>query len=551
MLNLYRFFTSLPLLFVTLDLYNEGVQGKTSKEDAEQHLELGKQLLAAGQLADALSHYNAAIDGDPENYQSYFRRATVYLAMGKSKTALPDLDKCIQLKPDFTAARTSRANVLMKQGKLDSAKKDYEAIHCPWYIDLRNKRADCYLKTGQTRKAIDDIRPAAKMIPDNTDAYYKLSTLHYSLGDLEESLINIRECLKLDPDHKQCFPHYKKAKKLNKQFESAQQLMDEGRYEDAKQKLEATMKTEDQVPEFRRRARQQICTALSKNHDAKDVCGLLLLAVSVGCCYWQCLWVPVIGSVCGFLLLAVSVGSCYWQCLWVPVIGSVCGFLLLAVSVGSCDCQCLWVPVIGSVCGLLLLTVSVGSCYWQCLWVAVIDSVCGFLLLAVSVGSCYWQCLWVAVIDSVCGFLLLAVSFQNIILAAVEDYQKAKGIEENQRTKEGLDRAQKLLKQSKKRDYYKILGVPRNARKRDIVKAYRKLAAQYHPDQYNGDDKAKAEETFINIAAAKEVLTDPEMRKKYDAGEDPLDPESQQHRGGQPFNPFGHGGPFNFKFHFN
>ncbi|XP_077869917.1 LOW QUALITY PROTEIN: dnaJ homolog subfamily C member 3-like [Saccoglossus kowalevskii] len=416
MLNLYRFFTSLPLLFVTLDLYNEGVQGKTSKEDAEQHLELGKQLLAAGQLADALSHYNAAIDGDPENYQSYFRRATVYLAMGKSKTALPDLDKCIQLKPDFTAARTSRANVLMKQGKLDSAKKDYEAIHCPWYIDLRNKRADCYLKTGQTRKAIDDIRPAAKMIPDNTDAYYKLSTLHYSLGDLEESLINIRECLKLDPDHKQCFPHYKKAKKLNKQFESAQQLMDEGRYEDAKQKLEATMKTEDQVPEFRRRARQQICTALSKNHDAKEI---------------------------------------------------------------------------------------------------------------------------------------LKYQFQNIILAAVEDYQKAKGIEENQRTKEGLDRAQKLLKQSKKRDYYKILGVPRNARKRDIVKAYRKLAAQYHPDQYNGDDKAKAEETFINIAAAKEVLTDPEMRKKYDAGEDPLDPESQQHRGGQPFNPFGHGGPFNFKFHFN
>ena len=42
-------------------------------------------------------------EGDPNNYMTYYRRATVYLAMGKSKSALPDLDKVIELKPDFTA----------------------------------------------------------------------------------------------------------------------------------------------------------------------------------------------------------------------------------------------------------------------------------------------------------------------------------------------------------------------------------------------------------------------------------------------------------------
>jgi len=41
------------------------------------------------------------------------------------------------------------------------------------------------------------------------------------------------------------------------------------------------------------------------------------------------------------------------------------------------------------------------------------------------------------------------------------------------------------------------------------MKAYRKLAAQWHPDQYNGNDKQNAEKMFIDIAAAKEVLTDP------------------------------------------
>ena len=54
-----------------------------------------------------------------------------------------------------------------------------------------------------------------------------------------------------------------------------------------------------------------------------------------------------------------------------------------------------------------------------------------------------------------------------------------------------------------------IGGICRTAAKREILKAYRKLAVQWHPDQHEGDDKKKAEKMFIDIAAAKEVLTDP------------------------------------------
>ena len=43
------------------------------------------------------------LEADPKNYMAYFRRATVYLAMGKSKSALPDLTKVIELKQDFLA----------------------------------------------------------------------------------------------------------------------------------------------------------------------------------------------------------------------------------------------------------------------------------------------------------------------------------------------------------------------------------------------------------------------------------------------------------------
>lgn len=87
------------------------------------------------------------------------------------------------------------------------------------------------------------------------------------------------------------------------------------------------------------------------------------------------------------------------------------------------------------------------------------------------------------------------------------------------------------------------------------MKAYRRAAQKWHPDNFQGAEKKLAEKKFIDIAAAKEVLTDADKRAQFDAGADPLDPD-QQHQAhspfhGQPFHHFQHGSPFQFKFHFN
>ena len=64
------------------------------------------------------------------------------------------------------------------------------------------------------------------------------------------------------------------------------------------------------------------------------------------------------------------------------------------------------------------------------------------------------------------------------------------------------------------KDYYKILGLTKNATLKEIKKAYRQMARKYHPD-LNPNDKV-AEKKFTEINEANEVLSIPENRKKYD-----------------------------------
>ncbi|XP_060561613.1 dnaJ homolog subfamily C member 3-like [Ruditapes philippinarum] len=489
--DIIKVMKSLALLTLSLDFFLDVVLATSA--EANKHLEMGKQMLAAGNMVEALSHFDSAVEKDPGNYLTFFRRATVYLALGKSKSALPDLDKSIELRPGFVAALTQRGNVYLKQGNLKAAANDFEEIHlndpsnqeamnylhqieplaeeieqakllyhsrdyqgaiillskaidlCPWDPDLREIRAECYIAQGDLGKAVSDIRPTTKLRNDNTKGYLKLSRLLYDIGDAEESLSQVKECLKLDPDHKECFPFYKKVKKLAKQLKEAQDLSNSEQYDDCVKKANKILETENKAYHYVLTAKSHRCHCLAKGGHGKD-------------------------------------------------------------ALKACNEALDMDPENANI---------------------------------------------------LCDRAEAHIANEDYE-AAVKEYQQAMNVDqESRRAKEGMERAQKLLKNSQKRDYYKILGVKRNANKKTIMKAYRKLAAKWHPDKHQGEDKEHAEKMFRDVAAAKEVLTDPEMREKYDHGEDPLDPEQQQGGHAHPFfhgfNPFGNGGGqgFNFKFHFN
>jgi DnaJ family protein C protein 3 len=286
-------------------------------------------------------------------------------------------------------------------------------------------------------QAVGDVARIVKLRSGNSKAHHHLSRLHFKTGDRDESLAQIRECVKLDADNKEAFKFYKMLKKFKKVMDKVQSAVNERRFTEAIEYIDTAREIDaDKTFVYQDELNTKTCNAykvLEQQEQAMTACNV-------------------------------------------------------ALELNPRNVEA--------------------------------------LLTRAEV----WE---------------QKADFE----AAIVDIKAAGEIEENsQRVKERLQKAEKLLKQSKKRDYYKILGLPRTAAKKDITKAYRALARKWHPDQHTGEeDKKVAEGMFMDIAAANEVLTDEKMRKQFDQGDDPLDAEQERERNQGGFNPFGGGQRFHFR----
>ncbi|XP_059220602.1 dnaJ homolog subfamily C member 7 isoform X1 [Stomoxys calcitrans] len=138
------------------------------------------------------------------------------------------------------------------------------------------------------------------------------------------------------------------------------------------------------------------------------------------------------------------------------------------------------------------------------------------------------------------------------------DYEAALQIQKTPEIKKLLRDAKFALKKSKRKDYYKILGVSRNAGEDEIKKAYRKKALVHHPDRHansSPEERKEQELKFKEIGEAYAILSDQRKKMRYDSGQDMEELEQADFDPNQMFRHFfqfsgGPGGQSSFGFEF-
>ena len=487
-------------------------------------LTLATKAQASGSMQDALAYYEIAIDRDPKNYLTFFRRGAAYLSVGRAPQALADFDKVLAIRPGFEGALNQRAKLRARDADWRGAREDYlaakkkqdseelvglqesenaakaakeaskkrdweqcvtqasEAIMtATGSLSLRNLRVRCRFEKGEVTEALSDLQAIQTLNTGAVDAPIQVAAMtYYSLGELERGLDAVKKCLRNDPDSKSCNKLYKKQKKIQKTLRRAEEQEQKKSYSSVTKILATVSEDEpgliDLVKDDMREYRQDGIIHPKAPED------LLSKLLEMTC-------------------------NAYIE--------------MNNYKRGQPFCTDLLAHNHQALPGLLHKAQA----------------------------------------------QLDADDFEGAI-RTLNEARDAPGGQQNQKIQEQMQKAQKLLKQSKTKDYYKVLDLTRDASDHEIRKSFRRLSKANHPDKVtNPEARPAAEKKMAALNEAYEVLSDPDLKQRYDNGEDPNDPMAgqQQHPfqggfggGGQQFvfrsgpggAPFGGRGGGSFQFQF-
>ncbi|GAB0136018.1 hypothetical protein EsDP_00004336 [Epichloe bromicola] len=469
--------------------------------------------LAKGETTEALAYYDAAVAKDPSNYLTFFKRATTYLSLGRPTQASIDFGKVLELKPGFQGAHLQLARIKSKVADWEGARAEYllaqknqDSFEILGLAEAQSaaELATAAEKDGKWEECINHAG-AAVLIASRAPSLRELrSRCRFERGEVEEGMGDLHHVIQLRPGNTD--PHvlisattfYGLA-----DFDNGLAQIRKCLHSDPDSKVcKALHKQEKRVHKALQKiegqlSRGQITTAGRALVGTTEEPGLL----------------PDLRGQIDELRHEGRIPAKARTRLYEKVVEMVCqAYSESNHKEASRYCE-------------EALKVDAES-FW------------GLVYQGKS--------------------LLKREEFE----AAIQTLEKAAELRPDKRDKVNpiLNKAQVALKRSKTKNYYKVLGVASDADERQIKAAYRKASKQHHPDKAakQGISKEQAEKKMAAINEAYEVLSDPELRARFDQGDDPNSQDRGSPFQGSPFGGGGHpfmfhqqgGGGANFKFHF-
>lgn len=164
---------------------------------------LGDALTKQGKFDEAIRQYLQALSADPNDSHAYGNLGVAMSARGELDEAVRHLRRALQIEPGYTEAHNSLGTVLVAQGKLDEAAHHFRrAIETrPHYAQARCNLASVLRSQGRFEAAVEQFRKALRAEPDYAYAYCGLGQAFQMRGRLDEAIDCYRQALEIEPDY--------------------------------------------------------------------------------------------------------------------------------------------------------------------------------------------------------------------------------------------------------------------------------------------------------------------------------------------------------------
>ncbi|KAI9504086.1 hypothetical protein GGI25_001363 [Coemansia spiralis] len=505
--------TSTALLaFVFLAIASASEQ-KTTKE----YIQEANELLLRGKYSDAIKSYDTAIEKDPQNYLTYFKRATTLLTLSKHASAIRDFSRAIELKLDFDQAYYQRAKAYLKEGSYDGASNDIAKVFkgnkdkklLATAKELKEKialakRLDTQIAQEFGGRKYDEcVKTASKLVKISPLYIGPLKTraaCRIAVGDLEGASADLGRLVRISPNDLETLDrlanlYFVALNERNRGMEYIRMCLksdpDNKPCKSTYMQLRGLERKISKLEEDRSKKKWNAC-----NRVVAPVSGKGGLLEDVDGMYAQ---------------FIVSLGS------------SASAPSKLASYLADIACEG------------YSSTKKWDHALINCK--RALDADPNNIDALIRQFDAQYEGDELDQARTTIGRLEQIVSDGRA------------SSKQQQSVREQRMRLENKKRMIERKDYYKILGVARDATSTEIKRAHRKMAQQWHPDRYRGDlPKEKVEEKMAEVNEAYELLMDEEKRAQFDQGHDPNDPTGGAHAGG-PFGSggFGAGNPFVFQ----
>lgn len=176
------------------------VAGQNKPQSAAALFENGQTAQEKGDFPAAVNSYTQAIKLDPTLFQIYYQRATSYLALGRTAEAEADLQKTIELKPDFARAHRALGQILLDADKTAEAKREFaRALELDAKLTgVRVLYAGALIKTNENAAAIEQLRTAIEQGEKTAQLYALLGLAEERANQSDEAFAAYSQAIQLD-----------------------------------------------------------------------------------------------------------------------------------------------------------------------------------------------------------------------------------------------------------------------------------------------------------------------------------------------------------------